>query len=83
MKAAELGITWRERVIAFIRAVADRDGRKALTEVAGVSLRETAAVLRGERRPTDRTLERLAEAGADLVAEGAEHCRNRGNVRAV
>jgi len=54
----------RERMIAFIREVADRVGRRALAEVAGVSVRETAAILRGERQPTVRSLERLKRAAS-------------------
>lgn len=49
----------RERTIAFIRTVADRVGRRTLAEEAGISVRETAAILRGERRPTARTLAKL------------------------
>ena len=52
----------RERAIAFIRTVADRVGRRVLAEAAGVSVRETAAILRGERQPTRNTLARLASA---------------------
>jgi len=58
----------RERTIAFIRDVADRIGRRALAEAAGVSVRETAAILRGERRPTKRTLAQLVKTAADLAA---------------
>lgn len=57
----------RKRTIAFIRDVANRVGRRALAEAAGVSVRETAAILRGERQPTTRTLGWLARAAAYLV----------------
>jgi hypothetical protein len=52
----------RARTIAFVRSVADRVGRRALAEVAGLSVRETAAVLRGERQPRASTLGRLERA---------------------
>lgn len=58
----------RERTIAFIRDVADRIGRRALAEAAGVSVRETAAILRGERQPTRRTLTQLVKTATDLAA---------------
>lgn len=52
----------RDRTITFIRTGADRVGRRALAEVAGVSMRETAAILRGERQPTKRTMAKLVAA---------------------
>ncbi|MGI8403836.1 MAG: hypothetical protein ACR2OE_03550, partial [Thermomicrobiales bacterium] len=58
----------RERTIAFIRNVADQVGRKTLAEAAGVSVRETAAILRGERRPTASTLDRLKRSASDQKA---------------
>lgn len=66
----------RERTIAFIRTVADRVGRRALVEAAGVSIRETAAILRGERRPTEQTLARLANAAVDLMTYEAKPRRS-------
>lgn len=57
----------RARTIAFIRTIADRVGRRALAEEAGVSVREAAAILRGERQPTARTLARLAKTAAELA----------------
>lgn len=59
----------RERTIAFIRTVADRVGRRTLAEVAEVSVRETAAILRGEHRPTERRLARLERASLRLETE--------------
>lgn len=58
----------RDRTIAFIRDVADRAGRRALAEAAGVSVRETA-ILRGERQPTERTLARLKQSASKLARE--------------
>jgi hypothetical protein len=59
----------RERMIAFLRTVADRVGRRALAEAAGVSVRETAAILRGERQPTARMLGRLVRTASDIARE--------------
>ncbi|MDQ3654742.1 MAG: hypothetical protein M3457_06645, partial [Chloroflexota bacterium] len=56
----------RSQTIAFIREVADRIGRRALAEAAGVSVRETAAILRREHHPTARTLARLGRASLRL-----------------
>jgi len=66
----------RERMIAFIRTVADQIGRRALADAAGVSVRETAAILRGERQPTKRTMEKLVRA-----ASIAEHAGNQRSAR--
>ncbi|MGI8483116.1 MAG: hypothetical protein ACR2OU_02490, partial [Thermomicrobiales bacterium] len=52
----------REQTIAFIRNVADRVGRRALAEAARMSVRETAAILRGERHPTSATFTKLTRA---------------------
>ena len=49
----------RERMIAFIRDVADHLGRRTLANTAGVSVRETAAIPRHEHRPTANTLTKL------------------------
>lgn len=54
----------RDQTIAFIRTVADRVGRRTLAEAAGVSVRETAAILRGERQPTATTLTKLSRASS-------------------
>ncbi len=66
----------RERMIAFLRTVADRVGRRALAEAAGVSVRETAATLRGERQPTERTLAKLTRALHCLEAMDREGGRS-------
>lgn len=66
----------RERTIAFIRDVADRIGRRTLAEAAGVSLRETAAILRGERQPTTRTITKLARAVPQLEAAEREKAKH-------
>jgi transcriptional regulator with XRE-family HTH domain len=74
----------RERTIAFVRMVADRVGRRALAEAAGVSVREVGAILRGERRVTPATLGKLTKAVSHLEAvEREQIAHERAVVAAV
>lgn len=58
----------RERLRDGVLRAGQRFGQRALAEAAGVSAREVGAVLGGERRPGQETLEKLIRAVPQLEA---------------